>query len=205
MRNYRGKKPKYTLPTSAGTPTTHLLISFDLGKRKVGAAVFLYTEESYKLVGAEVIKVEGEWTADKMAGEVHKSLSPMLSTSFLPASFVCEWPKKYSTARKFHKDLDTLYDVGHAIAIKFNMSWAETYTPSDWKGNVPKKAHKKRILRELSLSEQVVLTNHVASAMDISKEEAEDFLESELSHDLWDAIGIGLFAAARTRKGGTRV
>lgn len=205
MRKYKGKKPKYPVPTRADEPTPHLLISFDLGKRKVGASVFLYTEESYRLIGAEVIKSEGTWTANSMATAVHLSLSPMLSASFLPVSFVCEWPKKYSTARKFHKDLDNLYDVGHAIALKFSMSWAETYTPSEWKGNVPKKAHKKRILRELSLEERVVLTKHVSQAMNIPKEEADDFLDSELSHDLWDAVGIGLFAAARTRKGGTRV
>ncbi len=205
MRKYKGKKPKYPVPTRVDEPTPHLLISFDLGKRKVGASVFLYTDNTYTLIGAEVIKSEGKWTAEGMANAVHSSLSPMLSTSFIPASFVCEWPKKYSTARKFHKDLDNLYDVGHAIAVKFNMAWSETYTPSEWKGNVPKKAHKKRILRELSLEERVILTKHVAQAMSITKEEADDFLDSELSHDLWDAVGIGLFAAARTRKGGTRV
>ena len=205
MRNYKGKEPKYPLPKKAGEPTTHLLISFDLGKRKVGAAVFLFTEGTYKLIGAEVIKSEGTWTPENMANEVHKSLSPMLNSSFIFAAFVCEWPKKYATARKFHKDLDNLYDVGHAIAVKFSIPWSETYTPAEWKGNVPKKAHKKRILRELSLEERVVLTKHVAQAMNISKEEADMFLDSELSHDLWDAIGIGLFASARTRKGGTRV
>ena len=202
MRKYRIKEAKYPRPQNV---PSHLLISFDLGKRKVGVAVFLCDEVNARLLGAEVVKVEGEWSEEAMANEVHKSLSPMVSKAFMPVSFVCEWPKKYATARKFHEDLDHLHNVGHAIARVFDVSWAETYTPSDWKGNVPKKAHKKRLTRELTLEEKVALTNHTAEALGVSKEDAQGFLDSELSHDLWDAIGIGLFAVARTRKGGTRV
>ena len=201
MRKYRTKEAKYPQPR---TPS-HLLVSFDLGKRKVGVAVFLCNEANARLIGAEVVQVEGDWSPDKMAIEVHKSLSPMMSQAFIPAVLVCEWPKKYATARKFHKDLDSLYDVGHAVVRMLSGTWAETYTPSEWKGNVPKKAHRRRLKRELNMEEMVTLRNHVAQTLEITKEEADDYLESEVSHDLWDAVGIGLFATARTRKGGTRV
>lgn len=201
MRKYRPKETKYPKPK---TPS-HLLISFDLGKRKVGVAVFLCNDSTSRLIGAEVVKLNGEWTAESMAEEIYRSLNPMISQAFIPAVLVCEWPKKYATARKFHKDLDDLYDVGHAVVRAFGTPWAETYTPSEWKGNVPKKAHKKRLTRELSLEETVTLRKHIAKLLEISSEEAAGYLDSEVSHDLWDAIGIGLFATARTRKGGTRV
>lgn len=205
MKRYPKKAPKYPRPK-----VPHLLIAFDLGKWKVGVAVFLCPgeggPESGRLVGAEVIHIEGEWSAEKMSDAVHDSLSKLLEfTGFMPTSMVCEWPKKYATARKFHKDLDTLYDVGHAIVRRFDSSWADTYTPSEWKGNVPKKAHKRRLVRELTLQEKASLQNHVAASKKLTKEEAQEYLDKEESHDLWDAIGIGLFATARTRKGGTRV
>ena len=206
MRRYGRNSPQY--PEKAGP---HILVSFDLGKRKVGVAVFLcsgFSDDTTvsKLIGAEVIHVEGEWSEDKMSEAIHVSLSKLLEfTGFMPTAMVCEWPKKYATARKFHKDLDTLHKVGHSIMRRFNTSWAETYTPSEWKGNVPKKAHKRRLVRELTLQEKATLQKHVAKAANITEEEAQGYLDSEESHDLWDAVGIGLYATARTRKGGTRV
>lgn len=202
MKRYAKTESKYPLP---GTPA-HLLLAFDLGKRKVGMAVFLCGEGTAKLVGAEVIAVQDRWSTDVMAAAVQISLKKLLDfASFMPSVFVCEWPQKYAKGRKFHKDLDDLYAVGHAIVRKLNNSWSETYTPSEWKGNVPKRAHKKRIVRELTLQERATLQTHIAEAMDTTKEEAQAYLDSPESHDLWDAIGIGLFATARTRKGGTRV
>lgn len=201
MRKYRAKETKYPKPS---TPS-HLLMSFDLGKRKVGVAVFLCNDSVSRLIGAEVVVLEGEWSAEKMATAVHTSLSPMFNQAFLPPVLVCEWPTKYATARKFHKSIDELHNVGHAIVRQLDSIWGETYTPSDWKGNVPKKAHKRRLTRELDVEEQATLRKHIATALEVSKEEAQKYLDSEESHDLWDAIGIGLFATARTRKGGTRV
>jgi len=205
MRRYARKEPKYPAPK-----VPHLLVSFDLGKWKVGVAVFLCPgeggPESGRLVGAEVIHIEGEWSPEKMADAIHDSLSKLLEfTGFMPTSMVCEWPRKYATARKFHEALDRLYDVGHAIVRRFDTSWAESYAPSDWKGNVPKKAHKRRLVRELTLQEKASLQKHTAASLGVPDKEAQEYLDKEESHDLWDAIGIGLFATARTRKGGTRV
>ncbi len=202
MRRYNKNEAKYPEPQ---TPA-HLLISFDLGKRKVGVAVFLCGDGKSRLVGAEVVAVSGEWSPGKTAKQVHESLEKLISfVEFMPFVLVCEWPKKYATARKFHKDLDSLHEVGHSIVRLLETSWGETYTPSEWKGNVPKKAHKRRLTRELTLQEKANLQRHVAQSLDLSDEKAQEYLDSEESHDLWDAIGIGLFATARTRKGGTRV
>jgi len=205
MRRYAKKEPKYPAPK-----VPHLLVAFDLGKWKVGVAVFLCPGEGGtgpgRLVGAEVIHIEGEWSPKKMADAIHDSLSKLLEfTGFMPTSMVCEWPRKYTTARKFHEALDRLYDVGHAIVRRFDTSWAENYSPSEWKGNVPKKAHKRRLLRELTLQEKASLQKHTAASLGVPDKEAQEYLDKEESHDLWDAIGIGLFATARTRKGGTRV
>jgi hypothetical protein len=205
MKRYGRKDPKYPVPK-----VPHLLIALDLGKWKVGVAVFLCPgaegPESGHLVGAEVIHIEGEWSAEKMADAIHASLSKLLDfTGFLPTIMVCEWPMKYATARKFHESLDRLYEVGHATVRRFGTSWADTYSPSEWKGNVPKKAHKRRLVRELTLLEKATLQKHTAASLGVSDKEAQEYLDKEESHDLWDAVGIGLFATARTRKGGTRV
>ena len=202
MRRYTRKQPKYPVPKGPA----HLLVSFDLGKRKVGLAVFLCGGPKARLIGAEVVVVEGEWSPEKAAEGVKASLKKLLEfTEFMPSVMVCEWPQKYATARKFHKDLDDLYKVGHAIVRALDTAWSETYTPSDWKGNVRKRAHKSRLIREFTLAEKAHLQKHVAKVLDVSEEEAQKYLDKEKSHDLWDAIGIGLFATARTRKGGTRV
>jgi len=202
LRRYTKDEMKYMAPKVPA----HLLISLDLGKRKVGVAVFLCNGAASRLVGAEVVIVEGQWSPGKTAKAVHTSLQKLIAFSeFMPFVLVCEWPKKYVTARKFHKDIDSLHKVGHSIVRLFKTSWAETYTPSEWKGNVPKKAHKRRLVRELTHQEKASLQKQVATTLDLTEEKAQKYLDSEESHDLWDAIGIGLFATARTRKGGTRV
>ena len=91
--------------------------------------------------------------------------------------WVCEWPMKYDHARVKHKDIGTLQEVGYAFG-----PWDEKYLPGQWKGNVPKKPHHKRILRVLD------------------DEELGNMADS--NHDTLDAVGIGLFALGRTKRGG---
>jgi hypothetical protein len=178
-RRYKLGQPRY--------PDAHsvdMLVAVDLGKTKVGVAVFNGRLVRYnnQLEAAFTVNAPRGSTPAEVAGlvvsETAKHVMPWWSTAW-----VCEWPMKYDHKRKQHKDLDSLHEVGYALA-QLNGGWVETYLPGEWKGNVPKPAHHRRIERALKPHEL-------------------ELMPSKTDHDAWDAAGIGLFATARTKRGGT--
>lgn len=205
MRQYPNKGPKYRVH-----PDPHLLVAFDLGKWKVGSAVSLVDPAAgmTRLIGAETHvlpkKDNKEWDAKDMAAVVAEAI-PLASTMMIPIIFVCEWPMKYKDKRSKHKDIETLHKVGYALETALDMRFAERYLPGQWKGNVPKPAHRRRIVRELTPSERTLLYAHLAAEVfDKDATKARAWADSAAAHDMWDAIGINLFATGRTRRGGTR-
>ena len=167
LSKYGTRGPKYAVP-----PEDHLVVAVDLGKHKVGVAVGTPSE----MYCAATVVHRGP--ADAVAQQVREFVA--LHAKDLPLIWVCEWPMKYPTQRKFHKDLDDLHAVGYAIG-----TWNESYLPGEWKGNVPKSAHRKRIKSALSPEEL-------------------DIMPAEDAHDAWDAAGIYLFAVGRTKRGGVK-
>lgn len=173
-RRYPAKGPRYPVPGVG-----HHLIAVDLGKTKVGVSVFWVGLEGAALVRAFTLAAERGSTPKQVALLVRAEIF----TPLFPAVWVCEWPKKYDYKRKQHKDLDSLHEVGYALA-QLHGGWAEMYLPGEWKGNVPKTPHHKRIERALTPDERALMP-------------------PKSDHDAWDAVGIGLFATGRTKRGGT--
>ena len=156
--------------------STHYLLAIDLGKRKVGVAWGRIEDGVGTLLGARTLTCNDG--PEAMAIKVVTALKEQTPGA---RCWVCEWPKKYDHLRARHDNIEELHQVGHAISR--HHSWDEMYLPGTWKGNVPKRAHHTRIQKALTPEEREV--------MPPLKE-----------HDAWDAAGIWLYAAGRTRRGG---
>tara|TARA_R110002020_G_scaffold21537_6_gene73088 strand:+ start:3126 stop:3671 length:546 start_codon:yes stop_codon:yes gene_type:complete len=176
MRKYKAGDPKYPQP---GYP--HYLVAVDLGKTKLGVAVFdVDSRGQARLYWAGTLTATKRAAPEEVASLVTSSVDFLVArslTSKVPVLWVCEWPQKYDTKRKYHEDLEALHAVGRVLP-----PWSEKYRPREWKAQVPKKPHHRRIRREL---------------LQVEKEAMQD-----RNHDTLDAIGIGLFATARHRRGG---
>ena len=157
-------------------PAAHHLIAIDLGKRKVGVAWGHVKGGESRLLGATTVLCNGG--PEAMASKVVTYLTALAGT---PHCWVCEWPKKYDRLRARHKNIEELHQVGYALAR--HRPWDGMYLPGGWKGNVPKRAHHARLRKALTPEE--------LATMPPLRE-----------HDAWDAAGIWLYAAGRTRRGG---
>ena len=94
-------------------------------------------------------------------------------------SVAMEVPQNYLRTRRV-KSLSGL--VALCAAVDAAVQIERFYQPKVWKGQVPKPAHHKRLVRVLSA--------------------AETTLWNEADHNARDAIGIGLFHLGRTKRGG---
>ncbi len=103
--------------------------------------------------------------------------------STVPTVFVVEVPQKYSIQRKKLHGVDALENVIDELRERLRKCLVAAFKPRIWKGNVPKKVHHRRL--------RSVLTPDELKAV-----------AANADHNVWDAIGLGLFATGRTRRGG---
>lgn len=170
-RRYRPSEPKYAAPSEP-----HYVVGVDLGKRKVGLAVMWVDPANDISLLVKAVTVNCGAGARAMA----KAIVAEGPTGH-PVRWVCEWPMKYKDKRLYHEAIESLHAVGHETDRLIN-GWDEKYRPGQWKGNVPKRPHHRRI-RQALRPEEIAVMPPVAE------------------HDAWDAAGIALYAAARTRRG----
>ena len=164
-RRYR-RAPWYKPTPDAG------LVAVDLGKRKVGVAVF---DAHKRLVAARTIHTQRgqqEWDPHITAEAVLAFTDNNVDAQ---ADWVCEYPHLRHNDRDNHHNITPLQRVGDILAEAGG--WAEKYRPSEWKRQVHKELHHRRIRAALSTPEQGVW--------------------DALGHDARDAVGIGLFALGR--------
>lgn len=166
----------------------------DLGKRRPGVASALVQGGRSMVFSADTVELGGEvWTPRTMAGQIDRHVG----ISTLPEVWVCEWPQKYPTKRKYHENLEELHAVGSALAQVRGFSWAKMWLPAQWKGNVPKRAHHRRAGAALREDEWALLEGSL-----VARRRPEGWLQSEAAHDARDALGILLFALGRVDRGG---
>ena len=92
-----------------------------------------------------------------------------------------EWPQIYNNPRARKKDPNSLLmvaAVAGAVMRSDSVTLVGTVLPRDWKGQVSKEETKRRVLEELGPVEK-------------------EALPSRAPYDLYDAIGIGLWALGR--------
>ena len=94
---------------------------------------------------------------------------------------VVELPQVYSQGKGDPNDLiQVAFAAGRCVG---KGKFFETVLPGQWKGQVPKKIHNRRVLAKLTPEEHVVL------------DAAE--VRPSLRHNIIDAIGIGLWRVKR--------
>lgn len=103
---------------------------------------------------------------------------------------VMEQPRAYPGSPVRANDLLDLTNAGMAVAAQLTRAGERVMLiqPQAWKGQLPKPVTRKRIEAKLSPDE----LERAAYCMSTAKGE---------KHNLWDAIGIGLFALNRTKRG----
>jgi hypothetical protein len=146
----------------------------DLGKRKAGVAVFSGTELIH---ATTVVLGEPPYTPERMAKLIH--LEGLVGGP-VPHTWVVEQVVLYRHAPVKHKDLEVLLAVQDALEALVGP--LVTYTPRQWKGNVPKSVMVAR------LKEQGLLPVRVLEA----------------GHDALDAVGLGYVHLGVVGRGGAR-
>lgn len=172
---------KYRAPSGA-----HYLVSVDLGKTKVGVAVWLVSDAPPIAVYYDTIFCAQGTGPDLVAKAVTEFALRAVHLADLPVKWACEWPLKYPDKTLYHEDLDSLHAVGAAME-DLNGRWTKKVYPGKWKGNVPKPPHHRRVRRALLEGE------HLGGDEPPKKE-----------HDTWDALGIGAYLLGITERGGAR-
>jgi hypothetical protein len=96
---------------------------------------------------------------------------------------VVEWPQiyTYGKGRGDPNDLLALVGVGSALAALIPEAAVESVRPRAWKGTVPGDAMVERIQALVTAGERLAVDLPCAS----------------LSHNVWDAVGIGLWRVGR--------
>lgn len=133
-----------------------------------GWAMFLVNDGEWELLSASTVHGSAAQVALTLA-EVQTNFQ-----STYDIYVVGERPKRYATKRASHKNLDPLDEV--LMRMQCNKTW----TPQQWKGNVPKAVHHQRIRANVRLPAWT----------------------DSLDHNAWDAVALGLFALGVTKRGG---
>lgn len=156
------------------------LLALDPGLNRSGVALFQQGElwavkcVSYPAVGS--------------VGERAIQMGLNVARTYLEAphsNFAAEWPQIYDPRdpqqKKTKGDPNSnvpLAAIVGACAAAMAPRKTQIFKPSQWKGQVPKSAMKKRIVDELSAIERARIP-------------------TRLAHDGYDAVGIGLYALGR--------
>lgn len=136
---------------------------------------------------------DGSWRMVE-AGFIPSGLwidEPLKVWPYEQLTFIIEQPEKYPTKKIYHADLDSLNAVVAMLeqyAREHNWQ-VEKVKPAAWKGQVPKKVHHHRITNELNQVELDSIWWPIDS----------------LSHNVLDAIGLGLYQVKRLGRGGKKL
>lgn len=168
------------------------LISFDPGLREAGlavftdgllAAAFLVRNPNTKDRGGKAWLAMGQ-EVDTLLSETVPGLP--LRLHLHGSMFVSEIPQVYREGKSANvspDDLTNLTGVVGCVIGFLDPVEVKTYVPAEWKGQVPKDIHNKRIKASLSMDEKAILEGVKCPA--------------SLLHNVVDAIGVGLFELGR--------
>lgn len=116
-----------------------------------------------------------------------------------PPVLLIERPRVYPGARQAVpvNDIITLAVTAgeYSGAFQALTKWAkvEWVAPNEWKGTIPKDLHHKRVQAALTPAELKIIT------------EAEKGIAPKERHNMWDAIGLGLWRTQRTGRAGAHL
>ena len=153
----------------------HVLCTVDPGKRACGVALWSVSDGKGILSWSGLV-AQRDGNATKLARQIVGLPLPVEGVRI----YYIEDPQFYRSKRKAHADLASLKKLIHSLEYEGARPLLKI-KPVAWKGNVPKEVHHERLKKELSRSELKLVP--------------ED-------HNVWDAVGLGLYALGRTQRGG---
>jgi hypothetical protein len=169
-----------------------MIVTIDPGVREAGVAVWDcdgYLHEAYLVRVPDPYAVPWSMLAREVADQVVHTNEPV--RGFALDVIVIERPQVYvhSRAKGDPNDLITLALAAGAIVGELRRlrpgAMVVEYRPAEWKGQVPKNVMVKRTKR--SLGEEELDRVQIPKAR-------------SLTHNVWDAVGIGLYHL-RSRRG----
>lgn len=168
-----------------------MILAVDPGIRGCGCALF--TNEG-RLFKAAYVVSGIEKVVNPVAAAVTMSIAvARWADDWAVNQLAVEWPRVYASRLRsgsMHgedpNDLLPLAAVDGAISSLFDVDTA-FYAPSDWKGQMTKEACLERINNRITGEEMHAVARAVIEA-------------GAKVHNLWDAVGIGLFHVGRFAK-----
>lgn len=156
-------------------------LAIDPGLRGVGAAYF----RGPTLIYADYIKnpVESGSGPESWFGLSEAVFFKFKDLGYQVDTYVCEIPQVYKFSPGDPADLIEIAAVAAAVGAMFPVQKAYGYQPRVWKGQLKKEVHHPRILAQLSPSELEAMVEKRKS----------------YAHNMYDAIGLGLYALERLR------
>lgn len=170
-----------------------MLISIDPGVKKLGFALF-GEDGRLRAAGASLQKetaVSVEATVALHARNINLQ-SPELGTGDVRA-VVERMVWRSGDSKSQPNSLLNVQIVGGALAGLLSNAGVGALAAEEWKGSIPKNVHHPRIGEALSNDEKEILS----TALDKTPKKAHS--------EIYDAIGIGLFALGRIDKAGRRL
>jgi hypothetical protein len=160
-----------------------VLLAIDPGIRGCGAAVF----EGGILTRATYIKSHS--ATGNTAAACRAMANAVRDWAGLALNAIAvEWPRIYASRIREGKtksdpnDLLALCGVDGALAMAYPYTPVDCFVPSDWKGQLKKQPCHARIRSRLSEAEREVM---------------DAITPASLAHNVFDAIGVGLFRLGR--------
>lgn len=170
------------------------LVSVDPGSRACGVAAF---EDGF-LVKASLVRTTADVSHESRAAEAAEMARALFAWSVAAVGrdfeVAVEWPRVYATkirqglTKEDPNDLLILAGVTSAFASACGSGTkVASYAPSDWKGQMPKEVCRGRISARLTAAEEFFLAT------------AASEVHERLSHNIWDAVGVGLHHLRRLK------
>lgn len=163
-----------------------MILAVDPGIRGCGCALF----EERKLIAASyVANPEKTGNTAEAAVSMAHAIRAWADTYWVD-EMALEWPRIYATrirrglTKEDPNDLLALTAVDSALLMRLRAGKVACYAPPDWKGQMKKEPCHARVADRLSDTEWKVL-------------KAADEEAGSLAHNVWDAVGIGLFHVGR--------
>lgn len=165
--------------------TPRITVALDPGKRKMGVAICA----DGRLIYAGPVYVRGEWSETAAVNAIQAVVDSRVPEDTPVARWDLERPQVYrNTGRaSVQADVEALTRLVDRLARELRpLTEVRVHAPFAWKRSVPKPVHHRRIRHTLSEAEvKCIETDGKAAALDV-----------------WDAVGLALFAVGRVGVGG---
>ena len=135
-----------------------LAVGFDPDTKATGIAVVQFYNGGFQVIQVALVRAKGRLAVDRrheMAVNLIDAAVELVQLPYTPTTAVIEWQKLYPGKEKRPNDIVNLNGIAGMCVMAATFLGPEfifTPVPFDWKKNVPKAVHQKRIVSRLHLN-----------------------------------------------------